>query len=77
MTNNAPEEETYYNSESEGKEFKDYFYAPENYGTWQTQGKEVDTYIQATCEETFGKECYDEDFWEDYNKNTAEEKNNN
>jgi len=20
-----------------------------------------------TCEETFGKECYDEDFWEDYN----------
>ena len=29
----------YYNSESEGKEFKDYFYAPEEYGTWQTQSK--------------------------------------
>ena len=77
LENNAPEEETYYNSESEGKELKDYFYSPENYGTWQTQSKEVDTYIQATCEETFGKECYDEDFWEDYNKNTAKEKNNN
>ena len=76
LENNAPEEETYYNSESEGKEFKDYFYSPENYGTWQTQSKETDPYIQATCEETFGKECYDEDFWEDYNKNTAKEKNN-
>ena len=34
-----------------------------------------------TCEETYGKkncheETYSEDFWEDYNKNTAEEKNN-
>ena len=57
---NAPEEENYYNSESEGKEYKindeifkdfdekyddyiqtgsqeNYFYAPENYGTWKTQ----------------------------------------
>lgn len=38
--------------------------------------KKLTPYIQATCEETFGKECYDEDFWEDYNKNTAKEKNN-
>jgi len=29
-----------------------------------------------TCEETFGKECYDEEFWEDYQNNTAKEKNN-
>ena len=27
-------------SESEGKDFKDAFYAPENYGTWQTQTEE-------------------------------------
>ena len=48
----------YYNSESEGKEFKDYFYAPEEYGTWQTQTKNntqsEETFIN-TCEETFGK----------------------
>ena len=56
----ACHEETYYNSESEGKEFnrkeiskrlkeiykereqvyEDYFYAPEEYGTWETQNKE-------------------------------------
>ena len=30
----------YYNSESEGKDFKDAFYAPENYGTWETQTQE-------------------------------------
>ena len=76
MINNAPKEENYYNSESEGKDFENYFYAPENYGTWETQSKETDPYIQATCEETFGKECYDEDFWQDYNQNTAEKKNN-
>ena len=57
MISDAPKEEDYYNSESEGKDIKD-------------------AYIQATCEETFGKECYDEDFWEDYHKNTAEKKNN-
>ena len=28
----ACHEETYYNSESEGKDFKDAFYAPEEYG---------------------------------------------
>ena len=33
-------EETFYNSESEGKEFKEAFYAPENYGTWETQTQE-------------------------------------
>ena len=33
-------EETYYNSESEGKDFKDAFYAPENYGTWETETQE-------------------------------------
>ena len=59
----ACHEETYYNSESEGKEYKindeifkdfdekyddyiqtgsqeNYFYAPENYGTWETQTQE-------------------------------------
>ena len=56
----ACHEETYYNSESEGKEFnrkeiskrlkeiykereqvyEDYFYAPEEYGTWETQTQE-------------------------------------
>lgn len=77
MTSNATQKENYYNSESEGKEFKDAFYSPEEYGTWQTQSKETDFYIQATCEETFGKECYDEEFWEDYHNNTAEKKNNN
>lgn len=59
----ATQKENYYNSESEGKEFKD-------------------AYIEATCEETFGKEncheeTYDEDFWQDYHNNTAEKKNNN
>jgi len=76
MTSNATQKENYYNSESEGKEFKDAFYSPEEYGTWQTQSKETDSYIKATCEETFGKECYDEEFWQDYNNNTAEKKNN-
>ena len=50
----ASKEEDYYNSESEGKEYKindeifkdfdekyeDYFYAPEEYGTWETQTQE-------------------------------------
>ena len=71
---NAPKKENYYNSESEGKEFKDYFYAPEECGTWQTQSKKIDDYIQTTCEETFGKECYDENFWKDHN-NTKKENN--
>ena len=31
----------YYNSESEGKEFKEHFYAPEEYGTWQTKKKKT------------------------------------
>ena len=46
-------EETYYNSESEGKDFKDNFYAPEEWGIWQTS--------------KYGEE-YDEKFWEEYNK---------
>jgi hypothetical protein len=49
---NASEKETYYNSESEGKE-------------------KCDQYIQATGEETYGKE-----FWEEYHNNTKEKKNN-
>jgi hypothetical protein len=62
MISDAPKEEDYYNSESEGKDIKD-------------------AYIQATCEETFGKEncheeTYDENFWQDYHNNTAEKKNN-
>ena len=62
MISDAPKEEDYYNSESEGKDIKD-------------------AYIQATCEETFGKEncheeTYDENFWQDYHNNTSEKKNN-
>ena len=83
---NAPKEEDFYNSRSEGKEYKDY-------------DEKYDAYIQATCEETFGKEncyeetfgkenCYeetyrqetydeyDEEFWEEYYNNTEEKKNN-
>ena len=65
---NASKEENYYNSESEGKEYKDY-------------DEKYDAYIQATCEETFGKEncheeTYDEDFWKEYYNNTKEKKNN-
>ena len=64
----ASKEENYYNSESEGKEYKDY-------------DEKYDAYIQATCEETFGKEncyeeTYDEEFWQDYHNNTKEKKNN-
>ena len=53
MKKNASKEENYYNSESEGKEFKDAFYAPEEWGIWQTS--------------KYGEE-YDEKFWEEYNK---------
>ena len=65
---NAPKEEDFYNSRSEGKEYKDY-------------DEKYDAYIQATCEETFGKEnCYEEtygkDFWQEYHNNTKEKKNN-
>jgi len=70
---NAPKEEDFYNSRSEGKEYKDY-------------DEKYDAYIQATCEETFGKEncheetyrkkTYDEEFWQDYHNNTKEKKNN-
>jgi len=50
----------------------------ENYYNSESEGKDIkDAYIQATCEETFGKECYDEEFWEDYHNNTDEKKNNN
>ena len=69
----ASKEENYYNSESEGKEYKDF-------------DEKYDSYIQATCEETFGKEncyeetyrqeTYDEEFWQDYHNNTKEKKNN-
>ena len=64
----ATKEETYYNSESEGKEYKDF-------------DEKYDAYIQATCEETFGKEncheeTYSEDFWQEYHNNTKEKKNN-
>ena len=33
-------ETNYYESESEGKEFKDNFYAPEEYGTWDLYHKD-------------------------------------
>ena len=69
----AGKEENFYNSESEGKEYKDF-------------DEKYDAYIQATCEETFGKEncheetylkkTYDEDFWQDYHNNTEKKKNN-
>ena len=65
---NAPKEEDFYNSRSEGKEYKDF-------------DEKYDSYIQSTCEETFGKEnCYEEtyskDFWQEYHNNTKEKKNN-
>ena len=66
MERNAAKDKTnYYESESEGKEFKDAFYAPEEYGTWETQRQE--TFIN-TCEETYGKkncheETYNQNFW--------------
>ena len=70
---NAPKEEDFYNSRSEGKEYKDF-------------DEKYDSYIQSTCEETFGKEncyeetyrqeTYDEEFWQDYHNNTEEKKNN-
>ena len=63
MMTNAPEEENYYNSESEGKEYKI------NDEIFKDFDEKYDAYIQATCEETFGKEnCHEET----YNK----EKNN-
>ena len=54
----------------------------ENYYNSESEGKDIkDAYIEATCEETFGKEncheeTYDKDFWQDYHNNTAEKKNN-
>ena len=36
-------EETYYDSQSEGKEFKEFFYSPEEWGTWQTETEETST----------------------------------
>jgi len=72
MTSNATQKENYYNSESEA--IKTYI---ERYPEDFEEYKEVDAYIQATCEETFGKECYDEEFWQDYHNNTAKKKNNN
>jgi hypothetical protein len=59
----ASKEENYYNSESEGKEYKDF-------------DEKYDAYIQATCEETFGKEnCYEETYRQE-TYNTEEKKNN-
>ena len=59
MEKNATKEETFYNSESEGKEFKDTFHAPEKWEIWQTS--------------KYGEE-YDEKFWEEYNKTQNKEK---
>ena len=97
---NAPKEENYYNSESEGKEFnrkeiskrlKQIYKEREELAEhfFQDYDEKYDAYIQATCEETFGKEnCheetyrketydeYDEDFWQEYHNNTEEKKNN-
>ena len=43
-----------------------------NYYDSESEGKEkCDQYIQATGEETYGKE-----FWEEYHNNTKEKKNN-
>ena len=47
---NASKKEEYYNSESEGKEYKDF-------------DEKYDAYIQATGEETYGEE-----FWQDGSK---------
>ena len=60
---NATKEEDFYNSESEGKEYKDF-------------DEKYDAYIQATCEETFGKEnCYEE-IYRQKTYDTEEKKNN-
>ena len=34
----------------------------------------IEEEIIATCEETFGEECYDEEFWEDYHNNKHSDK---
>ena len=89
----ATKEENYYNSESEGKEFnrkeiskrlKQIYKEREE--VYNDYDEKYDAYIQATCEETFGKEncheetyrkkIYDEDFWQEYHNNTEEKKNN-
>ena len=55
MINATKEEENYYNSESEGKEFDDEFWKE-----YDSQSKE--TFIN-TCEETYGKEkCHEETY---------------
>ena len=70
MTNNAPEEETYYNSESEAIETYIERY-PEDFEEY----KESDIYIQTTCEETFGKECHEETYNE--SKTSSKETSSN
>tara|TARA_B100000073_G_scaffold278352_1_gene238706 strand:- start:1290 stop:1490 length:201 start_codon:yes stop_codon:yes gene_type:complete len=60
---NASKEEDYYNSESEGKEYKDF-------------DEKYDAYIQATCEETFGKENCHEETYRKETYGTKEKKNN-
>jgi hypothetical protein len=84
----ATKEENYYNSESEGKEFnrkeiskrlKQIYKEREE--VYNDYDEKYDAYVQATCEETFGKEncheeTYSEDFWQEYHNNTKEKKNN-
>ena len=88
----ATKEENYYNSESEGKEFnrkeiskrlKQIYKEREELAEhfFQDYDEKYDAYVQATCEETFGKEncheeTYGEDFWQEYHNNTKEKKNN-
>ena len=60
---NATKEEDFYNSESEGKEYKDF-------------DEKYDAYIQATCEETFGKENCHEETYRKKTYDTEEKKNN-
>tara|TARA_Y100000004_G_scaffold45061_1_gene49472 strand:+ start:260 stop:451 length:192 start_codon:yes stop_codon:yes gene_type:complete len=60
LENNAPEEEAYYNSESEGKEFDKDF--------WEEYNSQSEETFINTCEETFGKKnCHEKTYKEKTN----------
>ena len=55
MINATKEEENYYNSESEGKEFDKDF--------WEEYNSQSEETLINTCEETYGKEnCHEETY---------------
>jgi|TARA_R100000479_G_scaffold62415_1_gene29493 hypothetical protein len=60
MINATKEEENYYNSESEGKEFDKDF--------WEEYNSQSEETLINTCEETYGKEnCHEETYKEETN----------